>query len=340
MRLKSFHARSISEAMSQVRAALGDDAIIVATREEEDGTVRVTAAIEEADALTEMLAHRAPYGAAAEPAVEPEEEDVDVGDAVANALDRHRVAQSLADRLIDVACGLALDDPVQALSAALESVFTFQPLTEAPADRPVMLVGPPGVGKTLTIAKLTARAVFHRQSVGVITTDTERAGGIDQLSAFTRLLKVKLTTVEDIDVLGDALAVNRGFDRLYVDTAGVNPFDGQRITELRRQVASLRLEPILVLPASFDPYDAADVGAQFRAAGARRIVVTQVDIARRLGGMLSAIYEARLNFCEISQTTQVADGLTPLDAVTLARLLLPERGAALRERVRQTGTHA
>jgi len=339
MRLKSFHARSISEAMGQVRASLGDDAIIVATREEEDGTVRVTAAIEEADALSALLEQTVRYADAAAPADESGEL-VDVADAVGNALDHHRVAPPLAEKLIDAACDLALDDPVMALSAALDSVFTFQPLAEAPADRPVMLVGPPGSGKTLTVAKLAARAVFHRQSVGVITTDTERAGGVEQLSAFTRLLKVKLTTVEDLDALGDALVVNRGFDHIFIDTAGLNPFDQKCVSDLRRLAAATRLEPILVLPASFDPFEAAEVGAQFRAAGARRIMVTRVDIARRLGGVLSAVYDARLNFCEISQTTQVADGLTPLDPVTLARLLMPETGAVARERPRQTGTHA
>lgn len=62
-----------------------------------------------------------------------------------------------------------------------------------------MLIGPPGAGKTLTIAKLATRSTPSGRKVGVITTDTARAGGIDQLAAFTKLLKLKLLAVEDTD---------------------------------------------------------------------------------------------------------------------------------------------
>ncbi len=334
MRLKSFHAKTMAEAMKAVRAALGDDAIIVATREEEGGGVRVTAAVEEDDA-----------GAGggqthpARPAPRPPEPEIDVGEAVAEALHKHGVPAALAEQLIDAAAGLDTDDPTLALGAALDSVFTFNPLPDlrGGAAKPLVLVGPPGAGKTLTTAKLAARAVFKNLSVGVITTDTVRAGGVDQLAAFTRLLKVKLTSVEDPESLAGAFQVIDGVDVVLVDTAGRNPFDEDDMADLEAFLAAGTVEPVLVLPAGMDAYEAADTAQAFKALGVRRMLVTRLDMARRLGSVLAAAARCRLAFCEASVAPKVAEGLTSLNPVALARLMIPGHDRGLRGMVRARG---
>lgn len=318
MRLKSFHAKTMADAMRQVRQALGDDAIIVATREEEGGGVRVTAAVEEDDHPSEP----ARTNAASRPPAEPE---VDVGEAVADALHRHGVPAALAEQLIDAAAGLDTDDPTLALGAALDAVFTFHPLPESgrAAARPLVLVGPPGSGKTLTVAKLAARAVLKNRTVSVITTDTVRAGGVDQLAAFTRLLKVKLHRVEDPEALGGAIEVSRGHDLVVVDTAGRNPFDVDEMSDLRALLAAGEVEPVLVLPAGMDTVEAAETGLAFKTLGVRRLLVTRLDVARRFGSTLAAAHRARLIFCDGTVAAKVAEGLTPLNPVAFARLMMP-----------------
>lgn len=323
MRLKSFHAKTMAEAMRLVRQQLGDDAIIVATREEEGGGVRVTAAVEE-DAHPSEPA-RVNAAVAHRPVAEPE---IDVGEAVADALHRHGVPASLAEQLIDAAAGLDTDDPTLALGAALDAVFTFHPLanggTHRAAMRPLALVGPPGSGKTLTVAKLAARAVLKNRSVGVITTDTVRAGGVEQLGAFTRLLKIKLHRVEDPEALGGALEVNRGNDLTVIDTAGRNPFDAEEMGDLRALLAAGDVEPVLVLPAGMDTVEAAETGLAFKALGVKRLLVTRLDVARRFGSTLTAAHRARLVFCDGTVAPKVAEGLTPLNPVALARLMMPQ----------------
>jgi len=314
-------------AMQQVRAALGDDAIIVATREEPDGTVRVTAAIEENESGAGYGSGGGAHGGTGGGGRgAPPEPEIDIAEEVADVLYRHGTPAAVAERLVDAITGLDLTDPVDGLSAALDAVFTFQPLAEE-GGRPLMLVGPPGAGKTLTAAKLAARAVFRKRPVGVITTDTIRAGGVAQLSAFTRLLKVKLISVDDPLALADALEVTRGVEQIVIDTAGRNPFDPADLAELRQTLQRADVEPVLVLPAGGDAQDTAEIGALYRAIGVRRAIVTRLDLTRRLGGLLAAIYEARLNFCEISNTAKVAEGLTPLTAATLARFLLPPKAS-------------
>ncbi len=320
MRLKSFHAKTMSDAMRMVRQSLGDDAIIVATREEEGGGVRVTAAVEEDDLPVAQESRSRQPSKPAKP-VEPE---IDVGEAVADALHRHGVPAALAEQLIDAASGLDTDDPCLALGSAIDSLYNFNPLPDGrTAVRPLVLVGPPGSGKTLVAAKLAARAVFRKRSVGVITTDTVRAGGVDQLAAFTRLMKLKLATVEDPDALAGAYAVHCKTDLVLVDTAGRNPFSEEDMDDLRALLSAGDVEPVLVLPAGLDALEASDMALAFKAVGVRRLLVTRLDITRRLGSLLAIAHRARLSFCDASVSSKVAEGLTTLNPMALARMIIP-----------------
>lgn len=333
MRLKSFHAKTMSDAMRMVRQSLGDDAIIVATREEEGGGVRVTAAVEEDD-LPAAPASGGARGGRAKAPPQPVEPEIDVGEMVADALQRHGVPASLAEQLIDAASGLDTEDPRLALGSALDSYFTFNPLPDGRTPvKPLALVGPPGSGKTLVAAKLAARAVFKKRSVGVITTDTVRAGGVDQLAAFTRLMKLKLATVEDPDALAGAFEVHRKTDLVLVDTAGRNPFDAEDMQDLRAMLSAGEVEPVLVLPAGLDALEAADMALAFKAVGVRRMLVTRLDMARRLGSLLAIAARARLSFCDASVSSKVAEGLTALNPLALARMMIPaeEKAPAAKE---------
>ena len=333
MRLKSFHAKTMSDAMRMVRQSLGDDAIIVATREEEGGGVRVTAAVEEDDLPPAQSSGTARGGRGTAPP-KPVEPEIDVGEVVADALQRHGVPAALAEQLIDAASGLDTEDPRLALGSALDSFFTFNPLPDGRSPvKPLALVGPPGSGKTLVAAKLAARAVFRKCSVGVITTDTVRAGGVDQLAAFTRLMKLKLATVEDPDALAGAFEVHRRTDLVLVDTAGRNPFDAEDMQDLRAMLSAGDVEPVLVLPAGLDAMEAADMALAFKAVGVRRMLVTRLDIARRLGSVLAIAARARLSFCDASISSKVAEGLTALNPLALARMMIPveEKAPAVKE---------
>ncbi|KAA0592383.1 flagellar biosynthesis protein FlhF [Azospirillum lipoferum] len=334
MRLKSFHAKTMSDAMRMVRQSLGDDAIIVATREEEGGGVRVTAAVEEDDLPPAPSSGGSRGGRGSKAPPKPVEPEIDVGEVVADALQRHGVPAALAEQLIDAASGLDTEDPRLALGSALDSFFTFNPLPDGRAPvKPLALVGPPGSGKTLVAAKLAARAVFKKCSVGVITTDTVRAGGVDQLAAFTRLMKLKLATVEDPDALAGAFEVHRRTDLVLVDTAGRNPFDADDMQDLRAMLSAGEVEPVLVLPAGLDAMEAADMALAFKAVGVRRMLVTRLDMTRRLGSVLAIAARARLSFCDASISSKVAEGLTALNPLALARMMIPaeEKAAAAKE---------
>jgi flagellar biosynthesis protein FlhF len=322
MRMKCFTAESMPEAIRQVRDELGDNAIIISSQRDGNG-IRVTAAIEGTEPEPELPAIDAP---------------LDAIEAISDALDRHgtpgelaerllRAATPLAERLLRAASALSVDAPIMTMAAALDSVFMFEPLPERETARPLALIGPPGSGKTVTVAKLAARAVLANRPVNVITTDTMRAGGVDQLAAFTRILDLDLQTALDAETLTDALHAARhgNNDTLtLIDTGGANPFDGQEMEELDLLLRATDADIVLVMPAGYDCEEAAEIGRAFCRIGARRLLVTRLDAARRLGSVLVAADSAKLKFCDLSITPHVAEGLSPINPVSLARLLLPE----------------
>jgi flagellar biosynthesis protein FlhF len=232
-----------------------------------------------------------------------------------------RAAAPLAEKLIRAASALAVDAPIMTLAAALDSAFQFAPLPERHPGKPLALIGPPGSGKTVTVAKLAARAVLSSRPVHVITTDTMRAGGVDQLAAFTRILSLDLQTALDAETLADALEASRiaGPETLtLIDTGAVNPYDEEEMDELERLLAAGNMDAVLVLPAGYDPEEAATIAKAFGRLGATRLLATRLDAARRLGGVLAAAAAAELMLTEAGTGQDVAAGLTRLDAEWLA----------------------
>ncbi len=316
MRLKSFQAKSMSDAMRQIKETLGDDAIIVSSREEPSGWVRITAAIEQVNPqpenILETLEREIPEGY----------DEETVAETITDALLRHRVPASVSDRVISTAMTMGGGDPQKLLAQALEKSFPFHPLFSA-QKHPVMLVGPPGAGKTLMTAKLAAQSVMAGRKPAIITTDIARAGGIEQLSAFLDILSLPLLQADDPKSLRQALLRAEGADEIIIDTGGLNPFDPQEMKHLARLMSVTETESALVLPAGIDAEESAEIAMTFEVLGVHKFIPTRLDFARRLGGLLSAAERAGLAFTEASHTPQVAHGIMHITPETLATLLIP-----------------
>lgn len=324
MRLKSFTAQNMKDAMQMVRDTLGEEAIIVATREDSaSGGVHVTAAIE-SDRLAMFQNETGAQPAADQDWLyEDDESDLTVIEEITDAMLRHGVPEEVLDQIVSCAMVSAMDEPRAALLNALETLFHFKPLPVEPLSRPLMVVGAPGAGKTLACAKLAARSVMAGLSVAVITTDIVRAGGVEQLAAFTRLMDIDLKEASSPDMLQDVLEEVHGADQIIIDTAGTNPFDMNALKPLARLIGVHEITPILVMPAGTDAEEAGDISKVFASIGARHLLPTRVDVTRRLGGLLSAAHYGGLSFGDMSNTAKVADGLTALTPACLTRFLMP-----------------
>lgn len=350
MRLKSFYAKTMKEAMQMVRDTLGEDAVIVATREEGGGkTVRVTAAVEQIDHDYDDFGFEPGHDAGSQlPAptredwlqYDDEDEEGAVVEQLTDVMLRHSVPEDITDQVISCATVLGLNQPEASLTAALEHLFAFRPLPRKNGGA-LMMVGPPGAGKTLATAKIATRAVMNGQRVAVISTDTVRAGGIEQLGAFTKILQVNLMKASGPKQLKAALEAARGADQIYIDTAGLNPFNPEDMRDLARLMACGEIEPVLVLPAAMDAEESGEIARAYGTLGVRSMLPTRLDIARRLGGLLSAAHHGGLVFTDASHTAKVADGLVQLSPERLTGLLMPGtkrsgRGSAGSIRKKQT----
>lgn len=327
MRLKSFYAANMKEAMQLVKDTLGEDAIIVSTKEQKGGGVSLTAAIEQNIDTYDDLPGRMDLDDDLDQDWLHEDGNDEEGIIVEHLTDillRHGAPEDVTDHIISCATIVGAADPKTALTAALEHIYGYRPFPTKAYKKPIMLIGPPGTGKTLNTAKLAARGVMNDQKVIVITTDTVRAGGVEQLESFTKILKAPLLKAENPQNLKVALleAEAANADQIYIDTAGINPFDPDDMKFTAKLLTVGNIEPVLVLPAGGDAAESGEIARVFATLGARWMLPSRLDIARRLGGILEAAHQGGLSFADASHSSKVADGLLPLTPERLANLLM------------------
>ncbi|WP_404425290.1 GTP-binding protein [Thalassospira australica] len=316
MRLKTFSAPTMTEAMALVKDHMGSDAIIVSTQDIPGTGVRLTAALDRDPDLDFDIADQGPPG------------HQELLDHAEEALLRHNLPERLRLRLFDLmGRESGATNAQQLLASALDEIFDFSPLPEKNTPRALAFVGPPGCGKTLAVAKTAARAVMKKRKVAVLTTDYKRAGGVAQLEAFTRILNIKLTLVRTPEEFKSQFARVRDADMVLVDTASCNPYVDTDIKALGGFMSVVPSEPVLVNPAGLDADECADIANAFADCGVSRMVISRLDVASRLGGALYGADSGNLSLCNVSMTAQVADGLTAISPVALAKLLIPSHRA-------------
>lgn len=303
-----------------VRETLGENAIIVATGEEaRNKTVRVVAAIEPAFEINTGGMSDGGW------LQYDEEGDTDaVAEEITDMLLRHAVTEDVMDHIISCVTVMGYEETGIALVESLGQLYKFNSLPVSATKTPTMMIGAPGSGKTLAVAKMAARGVLNGKTISVITTDTVRAGGVEQLKAFTDLMNITLVTVstpQDLQHVTQDLQAQS--DQVIIDTYGLNPFNTDEIRTLARMIGASGANPVMVLPGGIDSDEAGEMARVFATLGAKQLIATRTDIARRLGGLLSAAHQGSLSFADVSNTPKVAQGLEPLTPNVLARLLMP-----------------
>jgi flagellar biosynthesis protein FlhF len=302
MRLKIFSGRTVHEAMTALRRALGDDAIILATEEGPDG-VRITAGIEApADPLSVILRSATP---------------LEVVERLALALRFHQVGGRRIERLCLAARDSGAVAPMDVLAAALAEHYRFSPLGHR-SPRPLVVAGGPGVGKTLMVARLVAAARLAGRRVWIASTDEGRKGGTAQLAALVEPLGV---TLEAAAALGERRADDQDGALVLVDTAAVNPLRAESLAAPAALARRLGGELLPVLAADLLPVEAHEQATAWRALGAERFLASRLDTARRLG-MLLAAADAGLALAGVGIAPLVAEPVKHWTAANLARLLL------------------
>jgi flagellar biosynthesis protein FlhF len=235
-------------------------------------------------------------------------------------LEAHHVPVQLVKRLVAAASQLPLASLlVDRLSAALADQIRFSSFDEVLRLPVLMLVGPPGAGKTTLAAKLAARMGERRALL--VSTDISRPGGIAQLEEYARALGLPVAVATDAEALARLIAGAAG-RRVLIDTAGIASGDDDARDRLAGFIAASGTAPLLVLPADSAAEEAAAMARFFVALGARSLLPTRLDLVHRLGGLLAAADAGRLELPAAGVTPHFAYGVRQLTPQMVARRLL------------------
>lgn len=253
-------------------------------------------------------------------AAESEHPSIDALDALLE--DNDFSAAYRAEILDRVRCNFSLEelDNFQKLQDTVlewlgDRLAGHQPAVKNVRPRVIVLVGPTGVGKTTTIAKMAAihnlgMLDLKAHDVRMITIDTFRIGARQQIETYASIMRVPLSSVETAKDLRDTIARYSDTDLILVDTIGKSPKDAVRLAEMQQilEAAGSNAEVYLAVAATTKTQDMLEIFRQFEPFRYTGVVVTKMDETSRIGNVLSALAERN------KQVLWVTDGQrVPLD---------------------------
>lgn len=199
--------------------------------------------------------------------------------------------------------------------------------TESNTCRLVALVGPTGVGKTTTIAKLAANyRLREKRRVGLITVDTYRVAAVEQLRTYADIIDLPMEVVATPREMREAVARMGHLDLVLMDTAGRSPRDDVKIQELKSMLSEAEPDEVhLVLSSTAGAKSLIATAERFADVGTTAMVLTKLDEAHSLGHLVSLVRECPLPVSYLTDGQNVPDDIQVADRAGMAEMLLGMR---------------
>jgi flagellar biosynthesis protein FlhF len=200
--------------------------------------------------------------------------------------------------------------------------------------RVVALVGPTGVGKTTTIAKLAANFRLREGArMGLVTVDTYRIAAVEQLRTYAEIIDLPMKVVTGPREMRRALDELAGLDLVLIDTAGRSPRDDLKIQELKSLLAEAQVDEVhLVLSLVASAKSLASTAEKFAPAGTTAMILTKLDEAAGTGSLLSVARRVPLPISYLTTGQDVPDDIEHAGVRRIARLVLGEENVIRRPR--------
>lgn len=193
----------------------------------------------------------------------------------------------------------------------------------------IMLVGPTGVGKTTSVAKLAARYSYLMQKkykVGLVVLDTYRIGAVEQLMQYARMMKLGIETVVDPIDFASALDSLRYCDYILIDTMGSSPYDRTKIEKIYECLdgndVKYNIDVVLVMPSSIKYEDLKSTYDNFSTLNIDTLMFTKLDETRGFGNIFSLAYETKKPISYFSVGQEVPEDLVCASSDFLVECLL------------------
>jgi flagellar biosynthesis protein FlhF len=315
MQIRTFRASTISQALDQVKKELGHDAIILGNRKislsDNEAGIEVTAAVEqerrpesmslelsseikEIKSLLSLLISSKDYFAR----IQLEEPLAEIYHSLLmRGLDERQAFVFLRKTLLDMQNPPSeKNEIVEAFSRQVIDKIRFSRPFSAGAShkssgRIFAFVGPTGVGKTTTLAKLTAHIKLkRRKSVGIISIDTYRIGAVDQLRTYAQILEVPFIVAQSRHEFTRAAASFRERDVILVDTIGKNYLQREHVKDLSSMFSDAPgVNHLLVLGATAKDADLRQTIQHFQPMNIHSLIFTKVDETLNHGCMINQL---------------------------------------------------
>jgi flagellar biosynthesis protein FlhF len=190
----------------------------------------------------------------------------------------------------------------------------------------VALIGPTGVGKTTTIAKLAANLKLkEKYRVGLITIDTYRIAAIDQLRKYAEILGSPLRAIGTPEELSEAITSMSDCQFVLIDTAGRSPNDALKLSELKTFLAAARPDEVHLVLSSTASQQCVELAvARFADVRVDKIIFTKLDEAAHLGVVLNVVHKVNKSLSYITTGQDVPDDIEIGRGRNLARMILGE----------------
>jgi flagellar biosynthesis protein FlhF len=207
-------------------------------------------------------------------------------------------------------------------------ISTTGPIVRSKSTGPhvVALIGPTGVGKTTTLAKLAANLKLkERHRVGLITLDTYRIAAVDQLKRYADIIGSPLRVVGGAEELRDAAQSMSNCEFLLIDTAGRSPNDALKLNELKGILAAIEPDEVhLVVAATASQHCLELAASRFGEVRLDKIIFTKLDEAANVGVLLNVVRKLNRSVSYLTTGQDVPDDIEVGQARRLAQLILGE----------------